>query len=73
VPGPERIVEVVKEVPVIVNVPGPTVFVNVPGPERIKRVQVIKYRTKVKVVKVVKTHTVFKKYCPKKPNGDLAG
>ena len=75
VPGPT--VEVIKEVPgptvyVNVPVPGPTVYVNVPGKTIIKKVQVIKWRTKVVVKKV--THTVFKKYCPKKPNGDkIAG
>lgn len=63
VPGPERLVEVVREVRV--EVPGPTrvVVKRVPGKTKIKRVIVTK----------IKTHTVFKKFCPKKPNGDLAG
>ena len=88
VPGPERIVEVfgtpvcvagttaqapaangaiicIKEVPVEVRV-------EVPGPERL----VVKFKTKIKrvVVTKMKTRTVFKKFCPKKPNGDkIAG
>jgi hypothetical protein len=65
VPGPERIVE--RLVEVRVEVPGPERIV--PGPVRWKTKRVpgpVQWKTKFK------THTVFKKYCPKKPN-ELAG